>query len=246
MSSRDRQSSQNNNHPKQVKRGFSLALQSLIRKLFVILKEAAKLIWLLIENAAQLTVFCFSLLVKLLSAPTTPCLVSIILFGMVCTVAAAQWFAIGAWLGKLVGLSGLWGIGAGSLGVMLGAGLNIYQLAPQLWKLRRDIAEAYKTLQINPEHQTESTENVNERLSNWLSMDHGTLKGIRLATYAIETGLVVCYCFLATGLQFFAIVQAAVSLLLPEKCLGLVSATVAVLGTVSDKVNSPEADNATF
>ncbi|BAY27551.1 hypothetical protein NIES2100_73760 [Calothrix sp. NIES-2100] len=236
--------SNTNRKERRAKRTFFDGLQALIRKIFSVLKALAKLAWLIIENASQLTVFCFSLLVKLLSSPTTPCLVAIVSFGAVCTVAASQWYAIGVWLGRLLGLSGIWGIGAGGLGVLLGTGLNIYQLAPQLWKLRRDIAEAYKTLGINPEHETESHENVGERLQNWLSMDHGTLKGIRLATYAIETGLVVTYAFLATGLNFFAIVQAAISLILPEKCLELVSSTVAVLGAVSDKVNSPEEDHA--
>ncbi|KOP23482.1 hypothetical protein AMR41_26240 [Hapalosiphon sp. MRB220] len=234
------------NHKESKKKGFFVKVQGFVVKAFGFLKAAAKLLWLLTENAFQLTVYCFSLLVKLLASPTTPCLVAIACFGLVCSIAAAQWFQIGVWIGKLLGASQGWGLGAGTLGVLLGLGINVYQLAPQLWKLRRDIAEAYKALDINPEHQSESKENVSERVQNWLSFDHGTLKGIRLATYALETGIVLSYCFLATGLQFFAILQAAISLLLPEKCLELVSATVAVLGGVSEKINTPEPDNATF
>lgn len=228
------------------KKSFFAKVQSFVVKIFGFLKAAAKLLWLLTENAFQLTVYCFSLLVKLLASPTTPCLVAIACFGLVCSIAAAQWFQIGVWLGRMLGVSAGWGLGAGTLGVLLGLGINIYQLAPQLWKLRRDIAEAYKALDINPEHQPESKESVPERLQNWLSFDHGTLKAIRLVTYALETGIVLSYCFFATGFQFFAILQAAISLLLPEKCLELVSATVAVLGGVSEKINTPESDHATF
>ncbi|MCP6758356.1 MAG: hypothetical protein NHB32_06145 [Fischerella sp. CENA71] len=246
QSSGDRTTDKQSHHKAPQKKGFFVKLQKLVVKIFAFFKELAKLIGLLIENAFQLTVYCFSLMIKLLSAPTTPCLVAILLFGLVCSIAAAQWFQIGVWLGNLLGISKGWGLGAGTLGVLLGLGINVYQLAPQLWKLRRDIAEAYKALDINPEHQPESKENVPERLQNWLSFDHGTLKSIRLVTYALETGLVLAYCFLATGLQFFAILQAAISLLLPEKCLELVSATVAVLGGVSEKINTPESDNATF
>jgi hypothetical protein len=231
---------------KPAQKSFWNFLHKMINKAFRILREIAKLLWTLIENAARLTVFCFSLLVNLASSPTTPCIVAIFCFGAVCAIAASQWYQIGFWLGRLLGVSSAWGIGAGTAGVLLGVGLNIYQLAPQLWKLRKDIAEAYKALEINPEFQAQSTENVNDRLNNWLSMDHGTLKGIRLATYSIETALVCSYCFLAAGLNFFAIVQAAISLILPEKCLELVSSTIAVLGGVSDKVNGVPEDNATF
>jgi hypothetical protein len=229
------------------KPSFFVKIQKMIIKLFSILKEISKIVWIFIENAIQLLIFCFSLIIKLLASPSTPCLVAILLFGFVCSIAASQWFSIGVWLGKMLGVSEGWGFSAGILGMMLGLGINIYQLAPQLWKLRKDIARAYQSLDINPEHQAGSRENVGERLDNWLSFDHGTLKGIRLATYALETGIVLSYCFFATGLQFFAILQAAISLVLPEKCLELVSSTVSVLGQVSEKVNQPsESDNATF
>lgn len=221
-------------------------VQNFVLKLFNFFKSIAKLLWLLFENAFQLIVFCFGLLIKLLASPTTPCIVAIVSFGLVCSIAAAQWFQIGVWIGKLLGVSKGWGLGSGTLGILVGLGINIYQLAPNLWKLRRDIALAYQALDINPDYQVESPENVVERIQNWLSFDHSTLKKIRLITYSIETGIVLTYCFLATGLQFFSILQAAISLLLPEKCLELVSSTVSALGGVSEKINTPEPDNVTF
>lgn len=234
------------NRQKPAQKSFWDKLHHWINKIFSFLKECALVIWRLIENASHLAIFCFSLLIKLAASPNTPCIIAIISFGAVVAVASHQWYEIGFWIGRMMGVSGLWGIGAGTAGVLLGLGLNVYQLAPQLWKLRKDIAQAYQALSINTEFKADSPESVAERLGNWLSFDHGTLKGIRLATYAVETALVCGYLFLATGLNFFAIIQAGISLVLPEKCLELVSSTIGVLGGVSDHLNTPPEDNATF
>ncbi|MEH2167440.1 MAG: hypothetical protein V7K41_12350 [Nostoc sp.] len=177
----------------------------------------------------RLITFAFSLLVKLLANPTAPCIVAIIAFVAVCAVATAQWASIGIWLGKIFGISGLWNIGTATCGVLLGLGINIYQLSPELWKIRQDISRAYIALGIDVES-SERFENPEQRLENWLTLDHGMLKSTRLISYAIETVLVLCYAFLATGLNFYALVMAAISLLLPEKCLLLVSSTISVLG----------------
>jgi len=74
------------------------------------------------------------------------------------------------------------------------------------------------------------------------------LKSTRLISYAIETALVLCYAFLATGLNFYALIMAAISLILPEKCLLLVSSTISVLGQVSEKMgdSEPEPDHVSF
>ena len=195
----------------------------------------------------RLITFAFSLIVKLLANPTAPCIVAIIAFVAVCAVATSQWFLIGVWLGKLFGISGLWNIGAGACGILLGLGINIYQLSPELWRLRQDISRAYMALGIDVESR-ERFDNPEERLENWLTLDHGMLKSTRLISYAIETALVLCYAFLATGLNFYALIMAAISLILPEKCLLLVSSTISVLGQVSEKMgdSEPEPDHVSF
>lgn len=227
----------------QPKKTFFNAISNIVGKVFTVFRGLAHLIYQLIEQAFRLLTFCFSLLVKLASSPTTPCVVAILAFLLVCSVAASQWFLIGQWLGKLMGITGVWGIGAGTAGVLLGVGINVYQLAPILWKIRQDIAKAYLQLGIDVENNS-NAENPEERLNEWLNADYGILKAIRLVSYGLETALVIGYCYLATGLNFFAIVQAAISLLLPEKCLMLVASTISVLGSVQEQI-SKEAEDST-
>ncbi|MCW5318473.1 hypothetical protein GTQ43_40160 [Nostoc sp. KVJ3] len=229
------------------KKNIAVSIQKIVAKVFGFLREVLKLIWLIAENSMRLITFAFSLIVKLLANPTAPCIVAIIAFVAVCAVATAQWAAIGIWLGKLFGISGLWNIGTATCGILLGLGINIYQLSPELWKIRQDISRAYLALGIDVES-SERFDNPEERLENWLTLDHGMLKSTRLISYAIETALVLCYAFLATGLNFYALIMAAISLLLPEKCLLLVSSTISVLGQVSDKMgdSEPETDHVNF
>lgn len=229
------------------KKNFAVSIQKIIAKVFGFFREILRLIWLVAENSMRLITFAFSLIVKLLANPTAPCIVAIIAFVAVCAVATAQWAAIGIWLGKLFGISGLWNIGTATCGVLLGLGINIYQLSPELWKIRQDISRAYLALGIDVES-SEHFENPQERLENWLTLDHGMLKSTRLISYGLETAIVLCYAFLATGLNFYALIMAAISLLLPEKCLLLVSSTISVLGQVSEKMgdSEPEQDHVSF
>lgn len=229
------------------KKNIAVSIQKIVAKVFGFFREILKLIWLIAENSMRLITFAFSLIVKLLANPTAPCIVAIIAFVAVCAIATAQWAALGIWLGKLFGISGLWNIGTATSGVLLGLGINIYQLSPELWKIRQDISRAYMVLGIDVES-NERFENPEERLENWLTLDHGLLKSTRLISYAIETALVLCYAFLATGLDFYALIMAGISLLLPEKCLLLVSSTISVLGQVSEKMgdSEPEPDHVNF
>lgn len=229
------------------KKNIAISIQKIVAKVFGFFREILKLIWLIAENSMRLITFAFSLIVKLLANPAAPCIVAIIAFVAVCAVATAQWAAIGIWLGKLFGISGLWNIGAGACGILLGLGINIYQLSPELWKIRSDISRAYILLGIDVQS-NEKFDNPEERLENWLTHDHGMLKSTRLISYAIETALVLCYAFLATGLNFYALIMAAISLILPERCLLLVSSTISVLGQVSDKMGDeePQPDHVNF
>lgn len=224
--------------PAKPKRTFITVIDGLVKKVFKLFRMIIHLAWAIVENAMRLTLFFFNYLLKLLANPTTPCVVAIIAFGAVSTIAAFQWFQIGVWLGRMLHFKSIYGIAAGVSGVILGTGINVYQLAPQLWKIRRDIAKAYGDLGIDTDFEADE-ETVKTRQQNWLSFDHSALKKTRLASYAIETALVLGYVF-ASGLNFFAIIQAAVSLLLPERMLELVASTVSVLGGVSDHMAAEE------
>jgi hypothetical protein len=227
------------------KKNFMTFINNVVRKVFKFFRMIIHLTWAIIDNGMQLIMFFFSYLVKILSNPTTPCVVAIIAFAATVAIAALQWYQIGVWLGRMLQFRSVYGITAGVAGVLLGTGINVYQLAPTLWKIRKDVARAYAELGVDTEFEADE-ETVKSKQQHWLSFDHGLLKKTRLISYGIETGLVLGFVFL-NGLNFFAIIQAAVSLLLPEKMLELVASTVSVLGTVSEHIyQESEAENVKF
>jgi hypothetical protein len=219
---------------------WSARVSKAIGRVFSFLKLIVQGLWEIIENLMGLVAFFFSLLVKVLAAPSTPCIVAISFFMAVSIVAAIQWWGIGVWIGTAFGLGGtIGGLSSGLLGTLLGLGVNTYQLAPQLWKLRRDVAKAYAELGVDLEHDT-SDPTLSDKRSNWYSYDHSTLKKGRLLSYVLETSLVIAYVALVQRFNFIAILQAGISLLLPERALEMVASAVSLLGEVSQRVANPE------
>lgn len=223
-------------------KNFMATISKFVKKLFQLLKYVVHLIGELLQNTMHLITFTFTILVKLLSEPSTPCVVAIIAFIGVSAVAASQWYLIGVWLGSNLGINGIYGIGTGAAGVMLGLGINVFQLSPQLWKLRKDVAQAFQKLDIKTDDDGNDEGNVGNRLKNWNTYDYVILKKFRLLSYGIETALVLSYCFF-NGLNFFGIITAAISLILPEKTLEFASATISVHGKVSNHINDHEPDH---
>ncbi len=225
-----------------VKTTWSHRVSKVIARIFSIIKGIIKALWEVIEHCLETVTFFFGLLVRVVANPTTPCVVAILFFMFVATIAAAQWYLIGVWLGKAFGLGGtIGGISSGLMGLLMGLGLNVYQLSSELWKLRRDVAKAYADMNVDPDFDA-SDPTLEEKNSHWESYDHGTLKKGRLLSYALETALVITYVGIAQKFQFVALLQAAVSLLLPEKALEMVSATVGLMGQVSERVTTPTDD----
>ncbi len=221
-----------------VKTTWSHRVSKVIARIFSIIKGIIKALWEVIEHCLETVTFFFGLLVRVVANPTTPCVVAIIFFMFVSAIAAIQWFAIGVWIGKAFGLGGMiGGISSGSMGLLMGLGLNVYQLSSELWKLRRDVAKAYADMNVDPDFDA-SEPTLEEKNSHWESYDHGTLKRGRLLSYALESALVIAYVGIAQNFQFVALLQAAVSLLLPEKALEMVSATVGLMGQVSERVTT--------
>lgn len=222
---------------------WSHKVSKAIARVFAFIKGIIKALWEIIEHTLEAVTFFFGLLVRVVANPSTPCTVAIIFFMFVATIAAAQWFAIGVWLGKALGLGGtIGGISSGVMGLLLGLGLNVYQLSSELWKLRRDVAKAYADMMVDPDFDT-ADPTLEDKNTHWESYDHGTLKRGRLLSYALETALVIAYVGIAQSFQFVALLQAAVSLLLPEKALEMVSATVGLMGQVSERVTTPGDDS---
>ena len=211
-------------------------ISAFIGKIFDFIKLVIHGVWTFVENTMNLLTFFFTYFIRVLANPTTPCVVAIMAFMLVFVIAANQWYAIGIWGATAMGIKGgFYGVGSGVVGMLFGLGINVYQLAPQLWKLRRDFTEAYAALKVDI-HKDTSEESVTDKQRDWFSYDHATLKTGRLITYSMETAIVLCYAAFAEKFAFLALVQAAVSLVLPEKALQAVASTVSLLGEVSNRV----------
>lgn len=217
-------------------------ISNAIAKVFSLVKAVIRFAWEVVMHCMSTITFFFTFLLKVVADPSTPCVVAIVFFIGVSAVAAAQWWGIGVWAGQLFGISnGLTGMGMGATGMLFGFGINIFQLSPQLWRLRKDVARAYGKLAVNP-HFEGDEETIQSKNTHWFSYDHRGLKGARLVSYGLETSIVLGYCAIAQSLAFSAIIQAAVSLLLPEKSLQLLSNAVSLMGAVSEEVTKPADD----
>lgn len=232
-----RESQSSSKPPKKGGRGII----GFINKIFGFLKVCIEVAFSIIKNAMTLLVYLFRYIVELLAHPTMPSVVAITFFAIFVAIAGYQWFGIGIWLFSLFGVGSAWGIGGGLFGLLLGFGINVYQLAPELWKLQPLIAKAYDDLSIDPEAELEDP-SLKAKLTHWLTYDHRTLKGMRLMSYGLETGLVLTYTALVGGFQFWAIFIAAASLLAPEWTLKGVAATTGVTRAVSDRVSQMQDD----
>lgn len=228
-------------HTPKTKLTWNTKASKLISRIFSVIKGIIKVLWEIVEHSLEVVTFFFGLLVRVLANPTTPCVVAILFFMGVSLVATLQWYALGVWISQAFGLGGtIGGISSGLMGLLLGLGLNVYQLSSELWKLRRDVAKAYADMRVDPDYDV-GDPTLEDKNKHWESYDHGTLKRGRFLSYAVETALVIAYCGIAQNFQFVALLQAAVSLILPEKALSLVSATIGLMGQVSSRVTDPEA-----
>lgn len=228
------------------KKDVKAGILGAISKLFGILRGLIEVVFSLIKNAMALLVFFFRFLVQTIAHPTMPSVIAIIFFLGSVGISVFQWVGIGRWLFTLFGVSTAsffgYQIAGGFFGLLLGFGINVYQMSPELWKLTPQVAKAYVGLSIDPEAELEKP-TLQNKLSQWLTYDHGTLKGLRLVSYTIETVLTLCYTVFASGLSFSSVMISAASLLLPEFTLKGVAAATGVTSAVSQKMQEEEAKN---
>lgn len=222
---------------KKIKKTWVQVATIIIKKVFKWLRQLLCVIYEMLQEVLNTTVYLFSIALKFVSSPSTPCLLAISVFGIVMITTTAQWWGVGIWLGRLFGLGGSVGIlkfSAGSAGMFLGLCLNIFQLSSEMWRISRQFADYYAAKDIKVEMEEDDIDkNVKNRLNNWLSHDHSTLKKFRNTTYILETGLMISYTLLA-NMNFWGLVLGAVSLVAPELTIKLVSSTISLLGGVSE------------
>lgn len=222
--------------PRRVKGG----ILRVVTVIFNILRGVIEILATIFKNTIALIVFLFKYLIEILANPSLPSVIAIAFFIFVSGVAVYQWGQIGVWIGTLLNLTGVGGLAAGTVGVLVGVGINIYQLAPELWKIRRDMAKAYTELDIDPDSDLDSPNKPADRLAHWLTYDHGTLKGLRRTSYLVETGLIVVYCAIPGGMEVMAIVISAVSLTGIELAIKGVGATTNLANAVNEKLHEQE------
>lgn len=219
--------------PKPKKINWYSGVVKWVKKIAAVIRDVISLIGELIQHVLDLITFTFSVAVKIGVNPVAPIICAIILFLLVVAVTLNQWWQIGAWLARITKTP----VGLGIFsGLLFGIGINIFQLTPKLRKLSRAINRAYVRLGVNPDYESEDTDNPAQLEQNWLSENHRKSKVWSAISYCAETALVVVFVFIAEKLAMLAIIQAIVSLILPEKTLDLASNTISLMGAVSRQV----------
>jgi len=215
-----------------------------VTKLFDFLRAAVHLFWEIISKTMHLLVFFSRYSMEIFANPITAIFVSLIFFGLACLAASYQWTKIGEWLGHaLFGLDEIGNYSTGFLGLLVGFGVNVCQMSPQLWRLRPEIAKVYADLGIDPHYESEDEEeNPESQHVNRLSIDHKKLKNARLLAYGIEAALGLTFIF-SHGLNPLAIAQTALSLLAPEFALTIVASAIGLMGKISDHLHDEDPDN---
>lgn len=219
------------------KRNWHRGVLNLLRKTANFLQSVIHILGKIISLSIDLTVYLFTVIVRIGVAPATPILFSIALVVTVFFVTFDQWRAIGVWGAGLVGIPS--GIGA-LVGLLIGGGINSFQLAPKLRNLSRSINRAYVHLKVDLNYEPGEQDTPEEREQNWLNISHRKLKIVSAISYCVETALVIFHFFLGTNLDVWSLCRAAISLLMPEFSLSIANYQIQLLGAVSRAVANEE------
>jgi hypothetical protein len=229
-----------NNAPKKMnKQSISRWIALIAEKIELVLHGLYELIRYLL----RFFVSFFRYLILLAQLPETVIGFCILFFGISVVISVWQWFMIGEWVGTLFGVSavntGLTYMTTGILGVLVGLGINSFQLGSELWKISKSIGKVYAQEKINTEFAEDVTSsNV---ATQEKSISHRELKKMRRASYLFEYFVTTAF-ILATGLTTWKVVQAAISLRLPEFFLAKTKAVIDTLGYASDKAAEKAAE----
>lgn len=220
-------------YPKTKKVGWHRNVIKFLRKIAGVIRSFIHILGEIGQHVMDLIAYVFSVVVKLATSPTTPIFFAIILVLIVGAITLNQWWEIGVWLARLFKFNRYAG---GVTGALFGIGLNSFQLAPILWKISRDLTDAYREMGVNTDYEPEEEETPQTLERNWFSANHRSLKTLSAISYCVETAIVISYVSIAQKLAMLAIAQAAISLRMPEESLKIASHTISLLGTASRKV----------
>lgn len=214
------------------KESWNKRVTAAIYKLFAVIQDILDIIKKIVLQTIRTVVTFFTYVLEIAINPSSPAFVAITVLVVVSLVAVYQWGQVGIWLGSLLGLPSFWGWGAATLGIAIGAAINITQLSPELWKINDNLAIAYQKIGVDPEFEGDDN-NLNERVKNKHSFNHQLARKARIVSYAIEGGLVLSEVFF-TGLTLPALVIAAISLIAPELAIKYVYATTHTLRVATE------------
>jgi hypothetical protein len=204
---------------RQTRRSTQGKILHAIAKIFDIIKALITITIEVIKSFFYFIVFLFSKGMEIISHPALPAVLAICAVVAVGALAVVpQWTMTGILIAKQLRFNQAVAI---TVALMVGFGLNIYQLSSELWKVSQNIAQAMFDLKINPSENLPE-ETLSNRLKNWLSYDFAKSKSARNLSYMIEfgaVGLTLALTF-ASGvsplLMAGSVVMAAASLFLPE------------------------------
>lgn len=215
------------------KKTWVVGLINIVNKVFDILKKLLFILYIIVKQILAAFVFLVSIVIKLFVNPNAYCLAAIAVFGFVMVITSYQWVGVGRWAFGFFGITQVLGISVGVLGLCAGTFINLFQMAPELWKISRKFALYYQKNKINPEMDDDEDNDKSpvSRLASWASYNHKSLKHYRRASHFIEIGILITYT-LATlsGLQ--GLVMGLIALICPEHSLKLVSNTIDLMAPV--------------
>ncbi len=229
-------------YPKTKKINWHRGVLRWLRKIAGVIRSILHLIGEIGQHLMDLVAYLFSVVVKLATSPTAPIFFAIIAALIVTAVTINQWWAIGVWVARIAHVNRYYG---GVFGTLFGIGINSFQLAPILWKIRREINDAYREMGVDTEYESEEEDTPQSLEANWFSVNHRTLKTISLLSYCLETSIVIVYTAVVQKFAMLALFQAIVSLLAPQHVLRFASHTISIMGATSRRVayqEPPECD----
>lgn len=219
------------------KRSWYHAVSRAITWTFRVLRKIVELIAELIEHVLALIAKIFEVAAFFFKSPYVHYIASILIFIGLILFALHQWFLIGDWFGKL-----LHSRGVGSfIGLGIGVALNLFQLSPSLWKLDFRVAQAYSKSGINPHFEPQEEESPSQRVNNWSSHGHRSLKTRSIVCYIVEWTLYLIYWVVALKLSLLGLVFGFVALVLPQWALTFALQTQEIMRKILQSFDEDEA-----
>lgn len=214
------------------KPSWNAKVTAAINKFFTFIKGVIDILHKIVKQLMSTIVFFFMALTKLLTDPTMPCVMAIAWVVIALGVAAFQWWSIGLWFGQVIGTPQILGIGFAAVGLIAGLALNIEQMAPEIWKIWKNLARAFQKLRIDFNHDT-SNNDIGDRVNNWHSYDYQMAKKTRLLSYGLETAIVLIYVGVSS-FSYISIIIALISLICPEVAIKNLAAKTSVFGEANE------------